>query len=185
MIRMMVVVTAFLAAGCVSISTTTRTPAGDHVHGVAPPIGSAADQSLAAEVRIMGPTGAALRLGAAELAAMPHATVNADFHGEKQVFEGVELTTLLARVGAPTGQAMRGKELDNIVVVTSRDGYRVVLALAETDATVRSNRIILADKADGAAIPAADGPFRLVVEGDLKPARSARMVSSIEWRRVD
>ena len=45
---------------------------------------------------------------------------------------------------------------------------------------VRANRIIVADKADGAVLGGDDGPFKLVVEGDLRPARGARQVVKIE-----
>jgi hypothetical protein len=55
----------------------------------------------------------------------------------------------------------------------------VVLGLAETDPGVRSEKILLADRAEGAPLPANEGPFRLVIEGDLRPVRSARMVKAI------
>lgn len=116
---------------------------------------------------------------------MQRVSVNADFHGEKHIFEGVPLTELLARVGAPTGERLRGKELTHVVIVRSRDGYQVTLSLAETDPTVSPRKVILADRSDGAVISGEDGPFRLVVEGDLKPARSARMVAAIEVRKVE
>ena len=65
------------------------------------------------------------------------------------------------------------------MLVTGQDGYRVALGLAEADPGVRADKIILADRVDGHAIEGKDGPIRLVVEGDLKPARSVRMVRSI------
>jgi DMSO/TMAO reductase YedYZ molybdopterin-dependent catalytic subunit len=37
---------------------------------------------------------------------------------------------------------------------------------------------------DGKPVPDAEGPLRLVVDGDLRPARSARMVEKIEVRRL-
>jgi hypothetical protein len=37
---------------------------------------------------------------------------------------------------------------------------------------------------DGAPLAADKGPFQLVIEGDLRPARSARMVSKIRIERV-
>lgn len=134
---------------------------------------------------LTGPAGQSLALSPADFAGMPRFAVAADFHGEKHSFEGVGLSALLARVGAPSGPALRGAELTHVVIVTARDGYKVAFSLAETDAGIATRRIILADREDGAQIPAADGPFRLVVEGDLKPARSARMVESIEVRKLD
>ncbi len=138
-----------------------------------------------AGVTLSGPAGQSLALSPADFVDMPRLSVAADFHGEKHSFEGVDLSALLARAGAPTGPAMRGAELTHVVIVTARDGYRVALSLAETDASVTTRKIILADRQDGRPIPVADGPFRLVVEGDLKPARSARMVESIEVRKLE
>jgi DMSO/TMAO reductase YedYZ molybdopterin-dependent catalytic subunit len=39
--------------------------------------------------------------------------------------------------------------------------------------------LILANRMDGRPLPEKDGAFRLVVEGDLRPARSARLVTAI------
>src|ERR1019366_6169044 len=94
--------------------------------------------------------------------------------GRSEACEGVSLSDLLAKVGAPRGKALRGPEMADAVLVSAADGYHVALALAETDTMVRTNKIILADRCNGAAMTAPEGPFRLVVEGDLRPARSAR-----------
>ena len=42
--------------------------------------------------------------------------------------------------------------------------------------------MILADKMDGAPLIPHDAPYRLVVDGDQKPARSVYAVSKIEVR---
>jgi hypothetical protein len=68
------------------------------------------------------------------------------------------------------------------VVATGRDGYRAALALAEADPGMRTAPTIVADRADGAPL-SAEGPLRLVVAGDLRPARSVRMLVSLEVRR--
>jgi len=72
----------------------------------------------------------------------------------------------------------------DIVVIAAKDGYRVALALSDVDPGFGGCQIILADKVEGAALPAADGPFRLVVEGDARGARSARMVTAIKLERA-
>ena len=71
-----------------------------------------------------------------------------------------------------------------MVIASAADGYTVALALAETDPLVRKEQIILADGAGGQPLRAALGPYRLVVEGDLRAARSARSVISLEVRRL-
>jgi hypothetical protein len=136
-------------------------------------------------VTLVGATGSTRSVTAADLGAMPRARVSLFIHGTVHVFDGVPLTHLLASVGAPTGQSLRGPALANVVIVSARDGYKVALSLAETDPGMRASAIILADTVDGAPIDANDGPFRLVVENDLRPARSARMVERIEVRRFD
>ncbi len=135
--------------------------------------------ALAQSVRVTGPSGQAVSFDASALAALPHAKATLTAHGESHVYEGPLLIDLLAKAGTPTGSAIRGAEMADVVLVTGSDGYRVALGLAETDPGVRSDRIILADRVDGHPIDAKDGPFRLVAEGDLRPARSVRMVVSI------
>ena len=139
---------------------------------------------VADTLKVIGPAGQALTLKAAELGALPHITLKASIHDKEYTFEGVELTGLLAKVGAPTGKELRGPEVSK-VVVTASDGYRLVLSLVETDPRFRPNRIIVADKMDGQLLNADDGPFRLVVEGDLDAARLVRNLATIEVRKLD
>ncbi|WP_201722812.1 molybdopterin-binding oxidoreductase [Caulobacter sp. BP25] len=142
--------------------------------------GSVAAQDLA----VVGLDGKAAVLSAADLAALPRARVDLDAHGERHRYEGPLLIEVLAKAGAPTGKALRGPAMANVVLVEARDGYAVALGLAEADPATRSNRIILADRRDGAALPADEGAYRLVIEGDLRPARSARMVNRLVVRRL-
>jgi len=131
-------------------------------------------------VALRGPEGQSRTVTLADLSAMPHEVLTlAGEHGLGKRYEGVPLTLLLQSVGAPAGKALHGPALADLLVVGASDGYRVVLALAETDPGVRPEKILLADRADGGPLPATEGPFRLVVEGDLRPTRSARMVTSI------
>jgi hypothetical protein len=134
----------------------------------------------AQSVTLRGPEGQTRQVTVAELAAMPHQSANlANEHGPPKRYEGVPLTDLLQSVGAPAGKALHGPALADVVVVSAGDGYRVVLGLAETDPGVRTEKILLADRVEGGPLPATEGPFRLVIEGDLRPVRSARMVTAI------
>lgn len=143
--------------------------------------GAAAAQSVA----LRGPDGQTRSVTLADLAAMPHQSATlASEHGPARQYEGVPLTALLQSVGAPAGKSLRGPALADLVVVTASDGYRVVLGLAETDPGVRPGKILLADRAGGAPLPATEGPFRLVIEGDLRPVRSARMVTAIRVEAI-
>lgn len=143
-----------------------------------------ATPALAQSLALVGPDGQAVTLSAADIAELPRQTVTFAGHGESHVFEGPMLIDVLAKAGAPTGKALRGAEMADVVLVEATDGYAVALGLAEADPGTRPNRIILADKADGAPLASTDGPFRLVVEGDLRPARSARMVGKLSVLRL-
>jgi hypothetical protein len=140
--------------------------------------------AIAQTLALKGPTGQTATVAAADLAGLPRVSFTFDSHGEKHVYEGPLLIDVLAKVGTPTGKAIHGPEMADAVLVTAQDGYQVVFGLAELDSGTRPNRIILADKADGAPLGGKDGTFKVVVEGDLRPARSARMVSEIEVLRL-
>jgi len=143
-----------------------------------------ASAALAQTVSLEGIDGQALTISAAALQAMPHQALTLTSEDGKAVrYEGVPLSLLLQKVGAPAGKALRGPEMADVVIVSASDGYRVALSLAETDASLRGEAVLLADRADGAALTAHDGPFRLIVEGDRRPARAERMVANIRLVR--
>jgi len=146
--------------------------------------GAVAAQEGPAIVMLSGLDGQQSTLTLAELEALPRAKVSTIQRGATHVFEGALLGDILAKVGAPSGKAIRGAELADVVIVEARDGYKVALALAGTDASMRKDRVILADRMDGAPLDSAKGPFELIVEGDLRPARAVEMVSSIRLQRV-
>lgn len=136
--------------------------------------------ATAQTLALKGPAGQAITLTAAEIGALPRVSIAFDAHGQKHTYEGPLLIDVLAKAGAPTGKALRGPALAQAVVVRASDGYAVVYGLAELDPGTRANRVILADKVDGAALGAKDGPFKVVAEGDLRPARGARLVTAID-----
>lgn len=139
--------------------------------------------ALAQSVALKGPDGQVATLSAADLAALPHVKMTVTEHGKISTFEGVPLGDIVTRVGAASGKAIHGPELATVIRVTAKDGYQAVLGLAETDPGTRKGRIILADRADGAPLKD-DARFRIVVEDDLRPARSVRMVERIEVIRL-
>ena len=146
--------------------------------------GLPAVRARAQDLALTGPAGQAVTLTPAQIAALPHVTLTVQVEGKTTTFRGVPLTALLARVDAPAGKALRGKDLADVVLVSARDGYAVALALAETDPLMRKDQIILADSADGRPLADTSGPYRLVVEGDQRAARSERMVAAIALRRL-
>ena len=136
--------------------------------------------ATAQTVTVSGLNGQKLQLTAADVAALPHQPVTLQLEGGKsEACDGVALSAILAKAGAPQGKALHGPELADVVMVGAADGYRVALALAETDPLMRGDKVFLADRCNGAPMASPEGPFRLIVLGDGRPARSARQVTSI------
>jgi len=140
----------------------------------------AAGPAGAQTLSLSGEGGQKTTVTAAQLVGMPRQHVQVTQHGEPHSYDGVLLSDLLAKVGAPHGEGIKGRELATVVRVSARDGYQVVVSLAETDAITRKGRMIVADREAGAPLKPGEGPFRLVIEDDLRPARSARQVERIE-----
>ena len=99
-------------------------------------------------------------------------------------YEGVLLADLLAKIGTPSGEKLRGDELRDYVEVSGRDGYKVIFALAELDSAFEDNQVLVAITSDGKPLDEKQGPVRMVVPQDKRPARSVRMVTTIAVRRA-
>jgi DMSO/TMAO reductase YedYZ molybdopterin-dependent catalytic subunit len=123
--------------------------------------------------------GVARSVPATSLRSLPRDTMRLVFHNQTEViYEGVSLAAVLQTVGVRT-DSLGGAALSTRVVAEAADGYRVVLALAELDASLGGRRILLADRMDGRPLPPNEGPWRLVVAGDSRGARSARQILRI------
>ena len=70
------------------------------------------------------------------------------------------------------------------MLAEASDGYRVLFSIAELDARFTDRVVILADRKDGQPLPAAEGPYRLIVPGEKRPARWARQVTRISLGRA-
>jgi hypothetical protein len=135
---------------------------------------------FAQTLTLKGSDGMEKRLSVQDLAAMPHVNINYAIHGKAGAYAGVPVSALTALVGAPQGEALRGRAVADVLVVTAADGYRVSLSLAETDPAMRADPVIVADQVDGHPLGAGDGPFRLIVAGDKRPARCARDIQTLQ-----
>jgi hypothetical protein len=132
----------------------------------------------------MTPSHPAATLSSDELKAMPHITVslhnthtNAD-----ETYSGVRVADILAKFGAPLGSDLRGKALADYVVATGSDNYKAALALGEIDPNFHTGEVIVADTMNGKPLDEHNGPLKLVVTEDKRPARSVRNLVSIELR---
>ncbi len=120
-------------------------------------------------------------------AALPHQTLaveNGHTHAHES-YSGVPLIDLLAPLGAPAGGAVKGKVLSEYIVATGSDGYKAVLALAEAEPGFHPGMILVADTLDGKPLDAKEGPFKLVVSEDTKPARSVHNLVRVELKQAE
>jgi hypothetical protein len=96
----------------------------------------------------------------------------------------VRVAELLGRAGVPLGGGLRGLVLATNVNAIAGDGYQVVFSLGELDPALAGRDIIVADTADDKPLPDTQGPLRIVVPGDSRPARSVRMLERLQVVRV-
>jgi len=138
----------------------------------------AQDAGTSVALRIGGSVTHPLELTLAELKKMPHKTVTVlnPHNNKSEVYEGVPLQDLLGKAGVPQGHELRGAAMAICVLAEASDGYRVVFALAELDSDFQDSDVIVADKQDGAALGANQGPLKLVAPHDKRPARWVRML---------
>ena len=157
------------------VSISTNSP---QIHSLIYPEGTLSIQTKSGQPEI---------LNAANFRALPHKTVT--FHNAHtnadEIYSGVPLTDLLAKYGAPTGKDLHGKPLSDYLVATGSDGYKAVLALAETYLSFHPGEVIVADAMDGKSLDAKEGPFKLVVTEDKRPARCVHNLVSIELRTAE
>jgi hypothetical protein len=132
-------------------------------------------------LRVTAP-GQSLALTSQEFAALPHTEISVFNPHEKKEhrYSGVPIHDLLAKVGVPFGEKLRGAALRLAVIAHSRDGYATLFAVAEFDELLSSRTILLVDSMDGTPLPPALGPLYIVAPGDKRAARWARLVTSIE-----
>ena len=135
-------------------------------------------------VSVKGEDGKTESFDAAALAKLPQHEVHAEAHGKAVTCSGPTLSDVLAKVGAPQGEALRGKSLSLYVKVTGRDDYRVVYSLAELDTASHDNVPIITTHCDGKDLDDNEGPFRVIYPGEKRPARWIRQVNSIELLRA-
>ncbi len=123
-----------------------------------------------------------LTLDQADLAKLPRVEVQTkDRAGHDAAYAGPTLATLMRAAGLkfdPATMPAKGA-MASYIVIGARDGYEVVFALGEIDPTVSNQTIILADTKDGQPLSPAEGPWRVIVPGDKRPARSVRQVNAV------
>jgi len=135
-------------------------------------------------LKVGGAVATPLELTAADLAKMPRTTATLTADGTTTTYEGVLLYDILVKAGWQFGRGMTGKPMASYVLATGKDGYQVVFALAEIDPMFAGEKVLIADKADGAALPGRELPFRVVAPGDKMHARSIYSLVKLEVVRL-
>jgi DMSO/TMAO reductase YedYZ molybdopterin-dependent catalytic subunit len=127
-------------------------------------------------------------IDASELRQLPRAetrTADPRDPGKEIVYSGVPLLEVLKAGGLRIESGMAGmrETVTLTVLVEAADGYRAVFALAELDPELTDRVVILADTKDGQPLPGREGPLRLIVPGEKRPARWVRQVTAVTVRK--
>jgi DMSO/TMAO reductase YedYZ molybdopterin-dependent catalytic subunit len=128
------------------------------------------------------------QINAAELHQLPRAEVRTTDPGDPSkeiVYAGAPLIEVLKAGGLRLDSDKVGirQILTITVLVDATDGYRAVFALAELDPEITDRVILLADTKDGQPLSPREGPFRIIVPGEKRPARWVRQVTTVTVRK--
>lgn len=137
------------------------------------------------QLTLRGLEGKSLTLSPADFAALPHKTVTVmnQHTSANETYSGVLLSDLLAKIGAPQGTDVKGKLFMLGVIAEGTDHYSVLFAIAETDPTIHTGDILVADQMNGQKLDK-DGAFKLVSTEEKRPARWVRNLASISLVEV-
>jgi DMSO/TMAO reductase YedYZ molybdopterin-dependent catalytic subunit len=133
-------------------------------------------------VKVTGEVSTPLAIDAKSLHEFKQVTVTRkDKEGKTDhTYAGVTLSDILKKAGVTMEDALKGKNLAKCVLVDAADNYEVAFALAELDKNYTDRLIILADTVDGKPLPQGEGPFRIIVQDEKKPARCVRQVVGLK-----
>jgi hypothetical protein len=132
------------------------------------------------QLTLRGLDGKTVTLTPEEVAALPHKTVSVFNSHTKanESYSGVALADLLARIGVPRGEEVKGRLFMTAVIAEGTDKYSVLYALAEVDPSIHTGDVIVADSVDGQKL-GKDGAFKMVSSEERRPARWVRNLNEI------
>jgi Oxidoreductase molybdopterin binding domain len=135
-------------------------------------------------VAVRGEVAQTLNLSSGDLSLMHRRAVKVKDHdGKESVVEGVLVADILKKAGVKQGKELRGEFLAAYLLVEAADGYRVVFALPELDDAFTDRIVLLVDRKDDKPLNDREGPFRIVVPDEKRPARWVRQVTALTIRR--
>jgi hypothetical protein len=119
-----------------------------------------------------------LSLSEPEFKALPRTSLTAkDEAGHDQNFEGVNLSVLLLRAGAPLRKDLKGADVIKYLHAEGSDGFAAAFALPEFD----QQDFLVADTRNGMALPAESGPLQIISPNE---ARHSRWIKHLTLLRV-
>lgn len=135
----------------------------------------------AATLNVLGARGKSVTLTITELQGLLPRTIEVtDPHtNEKEAYQAVPLSKVLAVADVPFGTLLKGASLAATVRAEARDGYRVAFSLVELDQSISCAGVYVAFQRDGKPLPPEMGPFRLLVPTDRRGARSVRQLTRV------
>jgi len=117
----------------------------------------------------------------AELNRLPmHRYVTTRQQGDTVLYNVVRLVDVLALVGVPVRDQLKGEELQKLALVTAGDGYKVVFSLPELDPKTEGGAVLLAIGQDGKPLNKQVGPLQIIVPNDRLHSRWIREVRHID-----
>jgi hypothetical protein len=137
------------------------------------------------QLTLHGLDGKTVSLTPEQIGALPHKTVSV-FNSHTKAnenYSGVALADLLAQVGVPRGEEVKGNVFMMAVIAKGTDKYTVLYALAEVDPSIHTGDVIVADSVDGQKL-GKDGAFKMVSTEERRPARWVRNLTEISMIEV-
>ena len=135
--------------------------------------------------QVSGPDGQSIALTTRDLDAMTRASASVvDEKGNHATYDGVPVSEILHRVGAPFGKEQRGQKMAYYMLVSASDGYHAVYAIAELDPAFTDRVVLLAYRRDGKDLSSEEGPFRIIAPGEKRHARWVRNVTLLSVKRA-
>jgi DMSO/TMAO reductase YedYZ molybdopterin-dependent catalytic subunit len=128
------------------------------------------------------------RIDASEFHKLPRVevrTTDPQDPGKQIVYSGTPLVEVLKAGGLLLDSGMAGirQTVTMTVLVEATDGYRAVFSLAEIDPELTDRVILVADSKDSQPLPPREGPFRIIVPDEKRPARWVRQVRVVTVRK--
>jgi len=121
----------------------------------------------------------------AEFAKLPRQRLKVGEGDSGVEYEGVALTDVLKQAKVPLGEELRGRSVAGMVLLAeAADGQKAVFGLAEVVPSFSDRMILVADRRNGSALSADEGPLRLIIPTDKRHARWLRQVKAFTIKRI-